>query len=38
MEGGGGGGGGSQAQDCGQAIYAKIRESVSSNFATGCPI
>ena len=30
------GGGGSQAQDHGQAIYAKIRYSVSSTFATGC--
>ena len=29
-------GGGSQAQDHGQAIYAKIRYSVSSTFATGC--
>ena len=28
--------GGSQAQDHGQAIYAKIRYSVSSTFATGC--
>ena len=28
--------GGSQAQDHGQAIYAKIRYSVLSNFATGC--
>ena len=28
--------GGSQAQDHGQAIYAKIRLSVSSTFATGC--
>ena len=26
----------SQAQDHGQAIYAKIRYSVSSTFATGC--
>ena len=33
---GGGGGGGSQAQDYGEAIYAKIRHSVSSTFATGC--
>ena len=30
------GGGGSQAQDHGQAIYAKIRYSVSSTFTTGC--
>ena len=30
--------GGSQAQDHGQAIYAKIRYSVSSTFATGCSI
>ena len=30
------GGGGSQAQDHGQAIYAKRRYSVSSTFATGC--
>ena len=30
------GGGGSQAQDHGQAIYAKIRYSISSTFATGC--
>ena len=28
--------GGSQAQDHGQAIYAKIRYSVSSTFATDC--
>ena len=28
--------GGSQAQDHGQAIYAKIRYGVSSTFATGC--
>ena len=28
--------GGSQAQDHGQAIYAKIRYSVSGTFATGC--
>ena len=28
--------GGSQAQDHRQAIYAKIRYSVSSTFATGC--
>ena len=28
--------GGSQAQDHGQAIYGKIRYSVSSTFATGC--
>ena len=28
--------GGSQAQDHGRAIYAKIRYSVSSTFATGC--
>ena len=28
--------GGSQTQDHGQAIYAKIRYSVSSTFATGC--
>ena len=28
--------GGSQAQDHGQTIYAKIRYSVSSTFATGC--
>ena len=27
---------GSQAQDHGQAIYAKLRCSVSSTFATGC--
>ena len=30
--------GGSQAQDHGQAIYAKIRYSVSSTFATGCRV
>ena len=30
--------GASQAQDHGQAIYAKIRYSVSSTFATGCCI
>ena len=30
--------GGSQAQDNGQAIYAKIRYSVSSTFATGCSL
>ena len=30
--------GGSQAQDHGQAIYTKIRYSVSSTFATGCNI
>ena len=29
-------GGGSQAQDHGHGIYAKIRYSVSSTFATGC--
>ena len=28
--------GGSQAQDHGQAIYAKIRYSVSSTFAADC--
>ena len=28
--------GASQAQDHGQAIYAKIQYSVSSTFATGC--
>ena len=28
----------SQAQDHGQAIYAQIRYSVSSNFATGCSL
>ena len=28
--------GGSETQDHGQAIYAKIRYSVSSTFATGC--
>ena len=32
------GGGGSQAQDHGQAIYAKIQYSVSSTFATVCSI
>ena len=31
-----GGPGGSQAQDHGQAIYAKIQYSVSSTFAAGC--
>ena len=30
--------GGSQAQDHGQAIYAKRRYSVSSTFATGCSV
>ena len=30
--------GGSQAQDHGQAIYAKIWYSVSSTFATGCSV
>ena len=30
--------GGSQAQDHGQAIYAKIRYSVSGTFATGCSL
>ena len=30
--------GGSQAQDHEQAIYAKIRYSVSSTFATGCSV
>ena len=35
-EGRGGGEGGSQAQDHGQATYAKIRYSVLSTFATGC--
>ena len=30
--------GGSQAQDHGQAIYAKIRYNVSSTFATGCSL
>ena len=32
------GGGGSQAQDHRQAIYAKIRYSVSSTFATSCSL
>ena len=34
--GGGGEGGRSQEQDHGQAIYAKIRYSVSSTLAIGC--